>query len=103
MAVLGCAIGLVYLVASLVTYATYRADKLAAVRRRRRTPERTLHALALAGGWPGAWIAQRRLRHKTAKAGFRAVFWGTVVVNVVALVALCSLILAAVATGTQAH
>lgn len=33
---------------------------------------------------------QQFLRHKSAKAEFRSVFWGTVAVNVVAFVVLCS-------------
>jgi len=41
--------------------------------------------LALLGGWPGAWFAQRRLRHKSRKQPFRAVFWITVLLNLAAL------------------
>jgi uncharacterized membrane protein YsdA (DUF1294 family) len=70
-----------YLVLSAVTYAAYAADKAAARNGRRRTRERTLHLLALAGGWPGALAAQRVYRHKTKKASFRAGFWFTVAVN----------------------
>jgi uncharacterized membrane protein YsdA (DUF1294 family) len=81
---------LVYLVASVVTYVAYRWDKSAAKAGDQRTPERRLHFLALAGGWPGALLAQRFERHKSAKAGFRNVFWGTVVVNIAAFLALCS-------------
>ena len=81
---------LVYPVASVVTFLAYFLDKSSAKRGASRTPESTLHALALAGGWPGALIAQQFLRHKSAKAKFRSVFWGTVVVNVVAFVVLCS-------------
>lgn len=62
-----------------VTYLAYATDKAAAQRpQARRVPERTLHLLALAGGWPAAWLAQRRLRHKTVKPAFRAWFWATV-------------------------
>lgn len=74
-------VGLAYGCMSLVTYTVYALDKSAARRRRHRVPERTLHLLALFGGWPGALLAQQRLRHKTRKAAFRAVFWLTVLLN----------------------
>lgn len=35
----------------------------------------------LAGGWPGALVAQELLRHKTRKREFRVVFRATVVLN----------------------
>lgn len=79
-----------YAVASLATFVAYWGDKAAAARGNWRTPENTLHLLALAGGWPGALLAQQVLRHKSAKASFRAVFWLTVVLNVAAFVFLSS-------------
>jgi uncharacterized membrane protein YsdA (DUF1294 family) len=75
-----------YLVMSAVTFAVYAWDKSAARQQRWRTPEATLHLLALLGGWPGAIVAQRTLRHKTRKQPFRAIFWLTVVANCVATV-----------------
>ena len=69
---------------SLFSYLAYRKDKRAAERRQWRTPEEFLHALSLLGGWPGALIAQNRLRHKSAKTSFRIVFYITVLLNVVA-------------------
>jgi uncharacterized membrane protein YsdA (DUF1294 family)/cold shock CspA family protein len=80
----------IYAGVSLITFIAYGRDKSAAARGTWRTPESALHGLSLAGGWPGALLAQQFLRHKTTKAEFRAVFWGTVAVNVVAFVALCS-------------
>ncbi len=83
-------LALVYLATSAVTFLAYAIDKSSARRGAWRTSESTLHALAIAGGWPGALLAQQILRHKSAKAEFRSVFWVTVTVNVVAFVVLCS-------------
>ena len=80
----------VYGFASRFTFVAYAADKSSAQRGAWRTPESTLHALSVAGGWPGALLAQQFLRHKSTKAEFRSVFWGTVIINIAAFVALCS-------------
>lgn len=74
-----------YVVLSAGSFAFYGWDKAAARRGGRRTPELTLHLLALAGGWPGALLAQSVFRHKTKKQPFRSIFWCTVVVNCAAL------------------
>jgi len=29
----------------------------------------------LLGGWPGAFLAQRRFRHKCSKVSYQVVFW----------------------------
>ena len=55
-----------------------------------RTPESTLHLFSLAGGWPGAALAQQFLRHKSAKKAFRQVFWVTVILNLGSLIWLFS-------------
>lgn len=68
--------------ASLATFIAYALDKFAAKRGRRRVRERTLHGLALLGGWPGALVAQRLLRHKSSKGRFLVVYGLTVVLNV---------------------
>lgn len=75
----------VYVLASLLTFAAYHRDKAAAQRGEWRVPESTLHIFALLGGWPGAFIAQVRLRHKTIKAGFQTGFWLTVLANLAVL------------------
>lgn len=75
---------------NLATYVAYARDKSAARQGRRRTPENTLLLLGLLGGWPAAWLAQQRLRHKTAKTSFQWRFWLTVIANlaVAAVIAL---------------
>ncbi len=75
---------------SAITFMAYALDKSAASSGAWRTPEKTLHLLALAGGWPGALLAQQFLRHKSSKQSFRQVFWATALLNVGALVVLAS-------------
>jgi uncharacterized membrane protein YsdA (DUF1294 family) len=69
---------------SVCTYALYGADKDSAAdpASHWRAPEKLLHALELAGGWPGAFLAQRRLRHKSAKISYQLVFWLIVALHV---------------------
>jgi len=76
-----------YLIASIVTFVAYRIDKAAAQANTRRTPELTLHLLALVGGWPGALVAQHLLNHKTRKVPFQVVFWMCVALNSAVLAA----------------
>jgi uncharacterized membrane protein YsdA (DUF1294 family) len=75
-----------YILLSVLLFVVYGADKAAAKQGKRRTPEATLHLLALMGGWPGAFVAQRTFHHKTRKQPFQTIFWGTVIVNCAALV-----------------
>ncbi len=58
--------------ASTLAYSLFATDKQRAVAGMWRVPEGTLLLVALAGGWPGAKLAQRRLRHKTRKQPFGA-------------------------------
>jgi uncharacterized membrane protein YsdA (DUF1294 family)/cold shock CspA family protein len=64
-----------YLAASLLGLLLYWLDKRSAQGGGRRTPENTLHLVELAGGWPGALLAQLLFRHKTRKASYQAIFW----------------------------
>jgi uncharacterized membrane protein YsdA (DUF1294 family) len=75
-----------YLAASIATVMAYGFDKSAAERNRWRVKESTLHMLALLGGWPGAFIAQRVFRHKSRKPSFQVGFMITVIVNCALLV-----------------
>ena len=74
---------------SAITFVAYALDKHAAQTGRWRTPESTLHLLELAGGWPGAWVAQQMLRHKSRKPGYRVAFWTMVILHLGALGAWC--------------
>jgi len=77
-----------YVGASIVAFLAYRFDKAAAKDDEWRTSENALHMLSLAGGWPGALIAQRLLRHKSKKQSFQVAFWSTVMLNCILLAVL---------------
>lgn len=64
-----------YGVLSLAALFLYWNDKRQARADQWRTPENVLHAVELAGGWPGALLAQQLFRHKTRKVSFQLVFW----------------------------
>lgn len=68
--VVGCALGL-----STIAFLLYWLDKLRARHGQWRVAETTLHLVAALGGWPGAFLAQRHFRHKTAKLRFQLLFW----------------------------
>lgn len=79
----------IYVIASIVTYFLYWRDKRVATRNSRRLKqtqrisERTLHTMELLGGWPGAFLAQRTLKHKSKKRPYQIVFWAIVVVHII--------------------
>ena len=70
-----------YLFVSTVTYFAYAIDKSEAQAGHWRIGENVLQILALAGGWPGALIAQQILKHKSKKRSFQIVLWTAVVLN----------------------
>ncbi|RDV24224.1 DUF1294 domain-containing protein [Alteromonas aestuariivivens] len=71
-----------YIGASILAFIAYAYDKSSARNGRWRTPESHLHLLGLIGGWPGAFYAQNKLRHKSNKKEFKQVYWATVVTNI---------------------
>ena len=82
------------------TVVLYAQDKRAARRRGApRIPERTLHTFELLGGWPGALLAQRWLRHKTVKPAYQRVFRGIVALHLLLAIAACGLWVAAHVAG----
>ncbi|WEE78160.1 cold shock and DUF1294 domain-containing protein [Comamonas testosteroni] len=81
---------LVYAGLSMLTFMAYWQDKWAAQKGHWRTPEKTLQTMALAGGWPGALLAQQWLRHKSSKTSFQLQFWLMVLINVATVLWLCS-------------
>ena len=75
---------------NVMTYWFYAQDKEAAQSNQRRVPENTLHILAFLGGWPAAWLAQQRLRHKTQKQPFKKIYLCTIFFNILLILWLIS-------------
>ena len=72
----------VYAAMSALAFALYAADKRRATRGEWRISEAMLHAVELFGGWPGALVAPRALRHKSRKGSYRIVLWLIVAIHV---------------------
>ena len=90
---LGMLSGMVLLFISItnaLTYWLYAQDKEAALLGNRRIPEQSLHILSFLGGWPTAWLAQERLRHKTQKQPFRKIYFCTILFNILLILWLIS-------------
>ncbi|MEZ2903910.1 DUF1294 domain-containing protein [Acinetobacter terrestris] len=91
--ILGMLSGMVLLFISIMnalTYWLYAQDKEAALLGNRRIPEQTLHILSFLGGWPTAWLAQEKLRHKTQKQPFRKIYFCTIALNILLILWLIS-------------
>ncbi|MGS0706681.1 DUF1294 domain-containing protein [Acinetobacter sp. ANC 3781] len=85
--------GMVLLFISIInamTYWMYAQDKEAALMGKHRVPEQTLHILSFLGGWPTAWLAQEKLRHKTQKQPFRKIYFCTIALNILLILWLIS-------------
>jgi uncharacterized membrane protein YsdA (DUF1294 family)/cold shock CspA family protein len=68
-------VGVYAFVLGCISYGCYAADKRSARQGDWRISEASLHLTELLGGWPGAFLAQRRLRHKVSKSSYLVVFW----------------------------
>ena len=75
----------VSLLLSAVTWACFLYDKRQATLQSHRIRESTLHALTLLGGWAGAFLAQRWLRHKSQEVMFQLTAWCGLVLHALAL------------------
>ena len=75
-------IATIYFSMSSITFIAFALDKRAARRNNWRTPEATLHTLELLGGWPGALLGQRFLRHKSSKTSYRVTLWCIIALHI---------------------
>lgn len=80
---------LLYLILmSLVSMTMHAADKRRARLGRRRIPERSLHSMELIGGWPGALLMTRIIRHKTSKPQYMWTLYAIAASHIVAVILL---------------
>ncbi len=73
------------LVCSCGTSVLYFIDKRRAGQNGQRISERTLLTCSALGGWPGAYLTGRKIRHKTQKLSFRIYFALAVAGNLIVL------------------
>lgn len=78
----------VYFIMGIISFFMYYQDKIKAQNNEWRIPENTLHAIDVLGGWIGATFAHKLLNHKATKADFRAIFYITIVLNIIGFLAL---------------
>jgi uncharacterized membrane protein YsdA (DUF1294 family)/cold shock CspA family protein len=71
---------------NIITYWCYAQDKEAAQRGNRRISEQALHILSFLGGWPAAWLAQQKFRHKTQKQTFQYTYYCTIILNILLMI-----------------
>ena len=75
-------------IASVATGLMYVWDKRVAATGGRRIPERTLLLASALGGWPGAILVGRKIRHKTRKLTYQLWLSISVLANFAAIVGL---------------
>lgn len=73
---------------NVISFLIYAVDKYKAKKGYWRIKETTLHLMSLIGGWPGAALAQKLLKHKNRKVAFQIRYWLTIVVNITVLTTL---------------
>ena len=83
-------------VMTVITFLVFGWDKLSARAKWRRIPEGTLLTLAMIGGSPGAWGAQRLFRHKTTKQPFARKLRAILILHGVTLILICAAALAGI-------
>ena len=64
------------------TYLLYAVDKSISAREDWQVPEVLFHLFCLAGGWPGAILAQSFLRYKPTSVSYTPIFWTMLVANI---------------------
>ncbi|MCK5719415.1 MAG: cold shock and DUF1294 domain-containing protein [Thiomargarita sp.] len=76
-----------YMIAvNLSTFLFYGYDKMIAGTSFLRVPELVLHGLALIGGSPVGFVAQKFFHHKTIKTSFQLAYWIIVIMQIIVLV-----------------
>jgi uncharacterized membrane protein YsdA (DUF1294 family)/cold shock CspA family protein len=68
------------IILSAVVFRLYAHDKRQAIHHALRVPQTIMQLGELAGGWPGAFVAQRIFRHKSTNKSYQSIFWGIILI-----------------------
>lgn len=71
----------IYFFMSLVSFILFFIDKKRSTSDGWRIKEYYLHLVELLGGWPGALLGQKFIRHKTKKTSYKIVLWLIILVH----------------------
>ncbi|MBL1241514.1 MAG: DUF1294 domain-containing protein [OCS116 cluster bacterium] len=73
----------IYLFMSLVCFVLFFIDKKRSEANGWRIGEYYLHLVELLGGWPGALLGQKFIRHKTKKTSYKIILWLIILVHII--------------------
>lgn len=74
-------IAAIYTIMSLICFILFYIDKKRSETNGWRIAEYYLHLVELLGGWPGALLGQKYIRHKTQKWKYKLVLWAIILVH----------------------
>ncbi len=71
----------IYTGMSLLCFILFFIDKKLAEANKWRIEEFYLHIVELLGGWPGALLGQKYIRHKTQKTQYKIILWIIIILH----------------------
>lgn len=71
----------IYLLGSIAAFCQYWLDREAEANGKKRIRTLSFHVVAALGGWPGALLAQKMLKHRNGHSIFNGFVWMSIALN----------------------